>query len=234
MTTAHHFANLCPARGNGISSASWGAAYARARDLVSQMTLEEKSNITYGHTGPCVGQTGAVPRLGVPELCFADAPDGIRGQEFVSAFPAGIHLGATFDRQLMYAYGAALGREYRGKGIHVALGPFIGPIGRIARGGRNWEGLGTDPFLNGIGGGLITRGIQNAGVIATPKVCVVQQSGDEFRNLIKYSIFSSTSKSFAVGKAQWARLYPPMWTTGRYTNSMHGRSWMHFALVLDP
>lgn len=70
----------------------------------------------------------------------------------------------------MLRYGHALGREYRGKGIHVALGPFIGPIGRVARGGRNWEGLGADPFINGIGGGLITRGIQAEGVIATPKV----------------------------------------------------------------
>ncbi|KAF1840633.1 glycoside hydrolase family 3 protein [Cucurbitaria berberidis CBS 394.84] len=155
--------------GNGTTSPAWTAAYFKARSIVSQMTLEEKSNVTYGHTGPCVGQTGAVPRLGVPELCFADAPDGIRGQEFVSAFPAGIHLGATFDRQLMYAYGKALGDEYRGQGIHVALGPFIGPIGRIARGGRNWEGLGSDPFLAGIGGGEITKGIQDAGVISTPK-----------------------------------------------------------------
>lgn len=70
----------------------------------------------------------------------------------------------------MLRYGHALGREYRGKGIHVALGPFIGPIGRVARGGRNWEGLGADPVLAGVGGALITRGIQAEGVIATPKV----------------------------------------------------------------
>ena len=136
------------------------------------MTLEEKSNVTRGHRGRCVGNTGSVLRLGVPELCFADAPDGVRGQEFVSAFPAGIHLGATFDRDLMYRYGKALGEEYRGKGIHVALGPFVGPVGRVVRGGRNWEGLGPDPYLGGIGGGLITMGIQDAGVISTPKVCV--------------------------------------------------------------
>lgn len=140
------------------------------------MTLDEKSNMTYGHTGPCVGQTGAVPRLGVPSLCFADAPDGIRGQEFVSAFPAGIHLSATFDRGLMYAYGKALGNEYRGKGIHVALGPFIGPVGRVVRGGRNWEGFGPDPYHGGIGGGLITQGIQDAGVIATPKVSYLREA----------------------------------------------------------
>lgn len=134
------------------------------------MTLEEQSNLTHGVTGPCVGQTGAVPRLNIPELCFADAPAGIRGQEFVSSFPAGISLGATFDRNLMLKYGQALGKEYKGKGIHVALGPFIGPIGRIARGGRNWEGLGADPYLNGVGGGMLVRGTQEQGVIATPKV----------------------------------------------------------------
>ena len=133
---------------------------------MAQLTLEEKSNLTHGVSGPCVGQTGAVPRLQIPELCFADAPAGVRGQEFVSSFPAGIHLGATFDRDLMLRYGHALGREYRGKGIHVALGPFIGPIGRVVRGGRNWEGWSPDPVLAGIANAETVKGIQDAGVIA--------------------------------------------------------------------
>ncbi|KAF2125849.1 glycoside hydrolase family 3 protein [Dothidotthia symphoricarpi CBS 119687] len=162
-------------RGNGSTSASWAAAYARAREIVSQLTTEEKSNLTHGVTGRCVGQTGAVPRLHIPEICFADAPAGVRGQEFVSAFPAGSHLGATFDKDLMLRYGKALGREYRGKGINVALGPFLGPIGRVARGGRNWEGLGSDPYLGGVGGGLLTKGIQEEGVIATPKHWLFQE-----------------------------------------------------------
>ncbi|KAH7085322.1 beta-glucosidase-like protein [Paraphoma chrysanthemicola] len=162
-------------RGNGSTSSAWAAAYARAKAIVAQLTLEEKSNLTHGVTGPCVGQTGAVPRLDIPEICFADAPAGVRGQEFVSSFPAGIHLGATFDRDLMLRYGQALGREYRGKGIHVALGPFIGPIGRVVRGGRNWEGLGADPYLAGVGGGLLTRGTQEEGVIATPKHWLLQE-----------------------------------------------------------
>lgn len=104
------------------------------------MTLIEKVNMTRGHTGQCVGNTPNITRLGIPALCLADAPDGIRGQEFVSSFPAGIHVGATFDRDLMYRYGKALGEEYRGKGINIALLPVGGPLGRVARGGRNWEG----------------------------------------------------------------------------------------------
>ena len=134
------------------------------------MTLEEKSNVTRGFTGECAGNTGTVARLGVPSICFSDSPAGIRGQEFVSAFPAGTHLGSTFDRNLMAQYGKAMGEEYRGKGINVAMGPFAGPLGRVVRGGRRWEGLGSDPYLSGIGSGLIVTGIQEAGVISTVKV----------------------------------------------------------------
>ncbi|CAJ2502452.1 Uu.00g098460.m01.CDS01 [Anthostomella pinea] len=155
--------------GHGTSNARWVSAYQRATALADQMTIEQKVNMTRGYTGTCTGNSGAVPRFGVPPLCLSDAPDGIRGQEFVSAFPAGIHVAATWDRTLMYQYGKALGSEYRGKGINVALGPVAGPLGRVVRGGRNWEGLSNDPYLAGAGMGEITRGIQDAGVMATSK-----------------------------------------------------------------
>ncbi|KAK5937472.1 hypothetical protein PMZ80_010090 [Knufia obscura] len=154
---------------NGSTSEAWSAAYARAYNLISQMTLEEKVNVTRGYPGTCTGNTGSVPRLGYAPLCLADAPDGIRGQEFVSAFPAGIHVAATFDRDLQYQYGVALGEEYRGKGINIALGPVAGPLGRVATGGRNWEGLSNDPYLAGAAMGLVTKGMQDSGVIAVPK-----------------------------------------------------------------
>lgn len=143
------------------------------------MTIAEMANLTRGFPGPCAGNTGEIPRLGISPICFSDSPTSVRGQEFVSAFPAGIHLAATFDHDLMYRYGRALGDEYRGKGINVALGPVAGPLGRIARGGRNWEGLSNDPYLAGVGLGAVTRGIQDAGVIATPKHWILNEQ--EFR-----------------------------------------------------
>lgn len=33
-----------------------------------------------------------------------------------------------------------MGGEYRKKGVQVALGPVVGPVGRVVTGGRNWEG----------------------------------------------------------------------------------------------
>jgi len=143
------------------------------------MTLEEQANLTRGFPGPCSGNSGAVPRLSIPSLCFADSPDSVRGQEFVSAFPAGIHVAATFDRALMRRYGQALGAEFRGKGVHVALGPVAGPLGRTARGGRNWEGLGADPYLAGAGMGAVTAGMQAVGVMACPKHWLLNEQ--EFR-----------------------------------------------------
>lgn len=148
------------------------------------MTLDEKSNLTRGFTGQCVGNTGTIARLNIPALCLSDAPDGVRGQEFSSAFPAGIHVAATFDHDLLYKYGAALGEEFYAKGINVALGPVAGPLGRVARGGRNWEGLSADPYLAGVGMGAITKGIQDRGVIATPKHFVLNEQ--EYRRTKDY------------------------------------------------
>lgn len=157
---------------SGNSTSAWTVAHNKALAIVSQLTLEEKVNLTRGFTGSCVGNTGAVTRLGIKPMCLADAPDGVRGQEFVSSFPASIHVASTWDRTLLYKWGQALGEEYRGKGINVILGPVAGPLGRMARSGRNWEGLSNDPFLAGAGMSSVTKGIQDAGVIATAKVSV--------------------------------------------------------------
>jgi hypothetical protein len=37
-----------------------------------------------------------------------------------------------------------MGGEFKTKGVHVALGPVVGPLGRVAKGGRNWEGISND------------------------------------------------------------------------------------------
>ncbi|KAI1444831.1 glycoside hydrolase family 3 protein [Annulohypoxylon stygium] len=150
----------------------WSESYDKAIKLVSQMTLAEKVNITAGtglFMGPCVGNTGSVPRLGIPNLCLQDGPLGVRTTDNITAFPAGITTGATFNKDLIYQRGVALGEEFRGKGANFYLGPCVGPLGRKPRGGRNWEGFGTDPVLQAIAGAATIKGVQEQGVIATLK-----------------------------------------------------------------
>lgn len=82
---------------------------------------------------------------------------------------AGISTGATFNKELIYERGAAIGAEFRGKGANFYLGPSVGALGRKPRGGRNWEGFGSDPVLQAKAGSETIRGVQDQGVIATLK-----------------------------------------------------------------
>ena len=144
----------------------------KAAELVAQMTLVEKVNITTGAgwmMNMCVGNTGPVARLGFPSLCLQDGPLGLRFVDNASSFPAGVTVGATWNKELMYQRGKAHGFEAKLKGINVLLGPSMGPLGRLPAGGRNWEGFGADPVLQGIAAAQTIRGIQESGVMATAK-----------------------------------------------------------------
>jgi len=110
------------------------------------MTLAEKTNITAGSgffMGRCVGNTGSALRVGIPQLCLQDGPLGVRNTDHNTAFPAAITAGATWDKDLLYRRGVAIGEEFRGKGVNVHLGPSVGPLGRKPRGGRSMSCLQT-------------------------------------------------------------------------------------------
>ncbi|XMA10168.1 hypothetical protein WAI453_002959 [Rhynchosporium graminicola] len=62
-----------------------------------------------------------------------------------------------------------MGAEFKAKGVQIALGPVVGPIGRVAEGGRNWEGFSNDPYLCGVLAAETVRGIQENGVAASTK-----------------------------------------------------------------
>lgn len=136
------------------------------------MTLPEKVNITTGvgwQMGLAVGNTGPATSVGFPSLSLQDGPLGIRFADNATAFPAGITVGATWNKTLMFERGEAHGTEARLKGIDVLLGPCVGPLGRMPAGGRNWEGFGSDPYLQGIAAAETVKGIQSTGVMATIK-----------------------------------------------------------------
>ncbi len=72
------------ARGNAVD---WQDAYQKAKAFVSQLTLLEKVNLTTGvgwEGGPCVGNTGTIPRLNFPGLCLQDSPLGVRDSKFAT------------------------------------------------------------------------------------------------------------------------------------------------------
>ncbi|KAK1148089.1 hypothetical protein N8T08_010727 [Aspergillus melleus] len=151
---------------------NWDQAYAQAKTALEKLSRSEKVGIVTGVTwegGPCVGNTYAPNSIDYPSLCLQDGPLGIRFANPVTAFPAGINAGATWDRSLMHARGVAMGAEAKGLGIHVQLGPATGPLGKNPDGGRNWEGFSVDPYLTGVGMEETILGMQESGVQACAK-----------------------------------------------------------------
>ncbi|KAJ7367385.1 glycoside hydrolase family 3 protein [Mycena albidolilacea] len=147
------------------SSSSWKEAYLKAEQAVSQLTLTDKVNVL---TARCIGNTFAVPSIDFPGFCLEDSPLGVRLASNVSAFPAAINAASTFNRTLMRQRGEAMGAEFRGKGVNVALGPMMNLM-RAPAAGRNWEGFGADPYLSGEGAFETITGMQSQGVQATAK-----------------------------------------------------------------
>ncbi len=159
------------------------------------MSLVEKVNITTGtgwSMGLCVGNTGPANGVGFPPLCLQDGPLGIRFSDHSSAFPAGITVGATWNRDLMYQRGRAHGQEARLKGINVLLGPAMGPLGRMPAGGRNWEGFGADPVLQAVAAVQTIKGIQDSGVMASAKHYVANEQ-EHFRQSFEWGLPNSIS-----------------------------------------
>lgn len=154
---------------NATASGDWEEAYAKAQKFVAKLTIDEKADIVTGQPGPCVGNIVAIPRLGFPGLCLQDGPLSIRVADYASVFAAGVTVASTWDRDLLYERGYAMGQEFKAKGAHIALSPVAGPLGRSAYAGRNWEGFAADPYLTGVAMEKTIRGHQDAGVQATAK-----------------------------------------------------------------
>lgn len=129
-------------------------------------------NLTGGITSStgCSGFIASIPRLNFPGLCLSDAGNGLRSADYVSAWAAGWSVGASWNRALAHERAIGMGSEFYKKGSNVMLGPVVGPLGRIASSGRNWEGFSNDPYLTGQLAYETVVGVQSTGVITSVKV----------------------------------------------------------------
>ena len=117
---------VSPAVHSTDTTPAWEAATEKAQNFVSQLSTDEKVGMvtgSYRTPGPaCIGQIGGIPRLNFTGICYADGPAGFARSDGVSVFSSGLTTAATWDTDLMYERGVALGEEFRGKGAHVHLG----------------------------------------------------------------------------------------------------------------
>ena len=147
---------------------------ARARQIVAQMTLDEKIAQLHGiRDAANYRVVPGLPRLGIPALTVANGPAGVGpagpGHEGkATALPAPIALAATWDVEAARAHGDVAGDEAVLLGNLLIESPDIN-IARTPHNGRTFESFGEDPFLSGRLAAAYVQGIQSHPVIANVK-----------------------------------------------------------------
>lgn len=144
----------------------------KIKALVKKMTLEEKVSMC---SGSDFWHTQGLERLGIPEVMVSDGPHGLRKQDLEAdhlgvnnsikavCFPTGASLASSFDTDLVYRVGEAIGNECQAENLATILGP-ANNIKRSPICGRNFEYLSEDPYLSGKIAAAHINGVQSQGV----------------------------------------------------------------------
>lgn len=141
----------------------------QAKKIVADMSLREK--VTF-----CVGKDfwhlHGNDNFDLPETMVTDGPHGLRKQEEgadnlglidsvpSTCFPTASATASSFDTELMYEMGEALGEECVKEKVAVLLGPAVNHK-RSPLCGRNFEYVSEDPYLTGKMAASLIRGIQS-------------------------------------------------------------------------
>ena len=150
----------------------------RIDSIVAVLSLEEKVAMLCGNS---LFTSAGIERLGIGDLHYTDGPFGIREElgkkswaplgittDSATFFPTGSALAATWNPDLAYQYGNALGEEAKTRGKDILLGPAIN-ITRTPLNGRTYEYMSEDPFLNARLAVGYVKGVQAAGVASCVK-----------------------------------------------------------------
>jgi len=162
----------------------------KIRNLISLLTLEEKASLC---SGKDFWRLKGIELLGIPSIMVTDGPHGLRKQvsdsdhiglsESVPAtcFPTASALAATWNRDLIYQVGEALGEECLEEKVAVILGPGVN-IKRSPLCGRNFEYFSEDPYLTGELAKSHIKGVQSKGIGTSLKHFAV--NNQEYRRMV--------------------------------------------------
>jgi len=139
----------------------------RARDLISRLTLEEKTSLM-------CDVSNAIPRLGIKKFYWwSEALHGMANNNNVTVFPEPIGMAASFDDELVYQVFNAVSDEFRARYNEIqqkgeenrqyqCLSTWTPNINifRDPRWGRGQETYGEDPYLTSRMGIAVVNGLQ--------------------------------------------------------------------------
>jgi beta-glucosidase len=153
------------------------------RDLlarVARLSLGQKVRLL---TGADFWSLHSEPAVGLRRLVVSDGPAGVRGETWdernhSANLPSPTAIAASWDDELAEEMGRLLAFEARRKGVDVVLAPTVN-LHRTPYSGRHFECFSEDPLLTARIGAAYVRGLQSAGVGATVKHFVANDSETE-------------------------------------------------------
>ena len=208
--------------------------------ILRLLTLEEKVDLCHAQSK---FSSMGVPRLGIPELWMSDGPHGVRAEftwdtwdtanwtnDAITAFPALTCLAASFNPEIAYRYGFALGEEARYRDKDILLGPGVN-LYRTPLNGRNFEYMGEDPYLASTMVVPYIQGVQKNGVAACVKHFALNNQ-EHWRNKVNVQIGDRPLHEMYLPAFKAAVQEAGVWTVMGAYNKVRGQYACHNQLLL--
>ncbi len=209
--------------------------------VLAQLSLDEK--IAMVHAQSKFSSPG-VARLGIPEIWMSDGPHGVRAEiewdswkyagwtnDSITAFPALTCLAATFNQELSYQYGRAIGEEARYRKKDILLGPGVN-IYRTPLNGRNFEYMGEDPYLASQLVVPYIKGVQENGVAACVKHYALNNQ-ELWRGHINVNVGDRALHEIYLPAFKAAVVEGQVWSIMGAYNQFRGQHCCHHQLLLN-
>ena len=142
------------------------------KEILAQMTLEEKASLC---DGADFWHMKGMEKYDIPCIMVCDGPHGLRKKDYSKkgdslsnsvpaiSYPTAATTACSWDPELLYEMGVALGKKCLKEEVGVLLGPGIN-MKRSPLCGRNFEYFSEDPILAGELAASFINGVQSMGV----------------------------------------------------------------------
>lgn len=209
--------------------------------IIKQLSLEEKVKMCHAQSK---FSSPGVERLGIPEIWMSDGPHGVRAEiawdswqhagwtnDSCTAFPALTCLAASFNPQMAYKYGIAIGQEARYRKKDILLGPGVN-IYRTPLNGRNFEYVGEDPCLASKMVVPYVKGVQENGVAACVKHYVLNNQ-EQWRDHINVELSDRALHEIYLPAFKAAVQEGGVWSIMGSYNKYKGQYCTHNELLIN-